>query len=121
MGKEEEKEETKEEESKPMEVEESEDEEEETVDFDGLDVFEVEDVNNVGGGMPLCKNFSQEDWAMMSLRHELHLLTHAFRKDVNDDERVGIHLDHIAFYYNKYYRKTISPNDYGVESFEELL
>ena len=30
---------------------------------------------------------TNQDWTMMSLRFELHLLTHAFRRDVNDTAR----------------------------------
>merc|ERR1712039_395732 len=96
-------------------------EEETTVDFAGIDVFEVDDVMDMGGGMPLFKDFSGDDWTMLGLRHELHLLMHAFRRDVNDPERLGIHLDHLPFYYNKYYKKSISAQMYGKTSFAELL
>merc|ERR1712137_947109 len=87
--------EKKEEAQKPMEVESDEEEVPEVkVDLLGLDVFEVEDVNDVGGGMPLTRDFSPAEWALLHLRYELHLLAHSFRKDVNDPERAGIHLDH---------------------------
>merc|ERR1711920_441678 len=105
-----------------MEVENEEDEKEEAlVDFAGIDIFGVEDVKDIGGGMPLFKEFTSDDWAMMSLRHELHLLTHAFRRDVDDPEREGIHIDHLQFYYGKYYRKQLTPKNYGVETNQELL
>ena len=52
--KEEVKEEVKAEEPAPMEVEEDEVPEVE-VDFDGIDPFGVDDVTNIGGGMPLFK------------------------------------------------------------------
>merc|ERR1711957_368397 len=61
------------------------------------------------------------DWAMMALRHELHLMAHAFRREINDPERTGIHLDHLAFYYQKYYSKQIVAKTYGVESFNDLV
>merc|ERR1719203_809983 len=76
---------------------------------------------NVGSNTPLFKEFQAEDWALLSLRFELHMLVHAFRKDVDDPERLGIHLDHLAFYYNRYFKKTLSPKDYGVESFREIV
>merc|ERR1712207_129901 len=89
-------EEKKEEEPKAMEVEEEKEEEEEeevVVDFENFDIFGADDVNDIGGGMPLSKDFNHEDWTMMALRFELHLLAHAFRRDVNDQERPGIHVD----------------------------
>lgn len=115
-------EEKKEEEEKPaeMEVEEVVEEEPE-FDFDGLDVFAVEEVDDIGQGIPLYKDFTPDDWALVSLAFELHLLAHAFKKDCNDEERLGVHLDHLAFYYNKYYKKNLVNKDYGVESNHELL
>merc|ERR1712137_314795 len=119
------KEENKEEEAKETEAAPMEEEEEEPedakVDFDGLDVFGVEDVTDVGGGMPLFKDFTFDDWTLMTLRFELHLLTHAFRRDVDDPERLGIHMDHISFYFNKYFNKNIEPRQYGVESFKDVV
>merc|ERR1712194_194240 len=113
-------EEAKEPEAAPMD-EEEEEPEDAKVDFDGLDVFGVEDVTDVGGSMPLFKDFTFDDWTLMTLRFELHLLTHAFRRDVDDPERLGIHMDHINFYYNKYFSKGINPSQYGVESFKDLV
>merc|ERR1711920_60049 len=78
-------------------------------------------VANLGGGMPLFKDFTQDDWVLMGLRYELHLLSHAFRKDVNDDERAGINLDHFQFYYSKYFKKGINARDFGVASLAELI
>jgi len=87
-----------------------------------LDVFGVEDVCDVqGSGVPLFALFVFEDWALMSLRFELHLLIHSFKKDVTDPERVGIHPDNLPFYYTKYFKKTFSARNYGVESCEALV
>uniref|UniRef100_A0A7S1RDC4 B30.2/SPRY domain-containing protein n=1 Tax=Alexandrium catenella TaxID=2925 RepID=A0A7S1RDC4_ALECA len=116
------KEKEKEEEDKSSEEEEEEkEEEEETVDFENVDVFGINDILNIGANTPLFKDFQFEDWTMMSLRFELHLLAHAFRHDVEDTERAGIHLDHLAFYYNKYYKKALSTKYYGLETFKELV
>eukprot|EP00443_Scrippsiella_acuminata_P049395 CAMPEP_0115554716 /NCGR_PEP_ID=MMETSP0271-20121206/97439_1 /TAXON_ID=71861 /ORGANISM="Scrippsiella trochoidea, Strain CCMP3099" /LENGTH=830 /DNA_ID=CAMNT_0002988455 /DNA_START=96 /DNA_END=2590 /DNA_ORIENTATION=+ len=110
--------EEKKEDTEAMEVEEEEkEEEEESIDFEALDVFGVDDILNVGAETPLFKEYQMEDWAMLSLRFELHILAHAFRKDVNDPERMGIHLDHLAFYYNRYFKKALSPKDYGVDPY----
>lgn len=86
-----------------------------------LDVFGVDDVCDIGRGEPLFAAFAFEDWALLSLRFEVHLLVHAFRKDCNDPERTGISPEHIAFYYNKYYKKGLNPKSYGVSTVEDLL
>eukprot|EP00933_Yihiella_yeosuensis_P020190 TRINITY_DN1624_c1_g1_i1.p1 TRINITY_DN1624_c1_g1~~TRINITY_DN1624_c1_g1_i1.p1 ORF type:complete len:922 (+),score=332.71 TRINITY_DN1624_c1_g1_i1:84-2768(+) len=104
-----------------MEVEEEKEEPEVQVDFEGVDIFGVGEVNDIGGGMPLFKDFASEDWALMSLCFELHLLAHAFKKDCNDEERAGVHLDHLGFYYNKYYKKNLVNKQYGCEKTEDLV
>jgi len=93
----------------------------EDADEEELDVFGVEDVCDIGKGEPLFANFTFEDWALLSLRYELHLLAHAFRRDVDDPERLGIHVDHLLFYYNKYFRKPLHTKSYGVETYEALV
>ncbi|CAE7774672.1 unnamed protein product [Symbiodinium microadriaticum] len=82
------------------------------------DVFEIEDVTDIGTGEPLFFNFGFEDWALLSLRFELHLLAHAFLHDCGDPERSGIYPDHLLFYYNRYYKKGLNPKNYGVEGVE---
>jgi hypothetical protein len=116
----EDKDEEKKEEEEPEE--EGEDEEkEDDAEFDGLDVFELDDICDIGGGVPLFKEFGFEDWAMTTLRFELYLLVQAFRKDCGDPERAGIHLDHLSFYYNKYYKKTLGAKYYGVDDYRGLI
>jgi len=85
-----------------------------------VDIFSVEDVCNVGNGVPLFVDFSFEDWALLSLRFELYLLQAAFKHDVDDPERVGIHESHILFYYHRYYRKQLMPRLYGKDSIEDV-
>eukprot|EP00971_Amphidinium_carterae_P123953 2455024-Amphidinium_carterae.1 len=86
-----------------------------------LDVFGVEDVCDVEGtGVPLFGLFVFEDWALMSLRFELHLLVHSFKKDMDDPERVGIHPSNLPFYYTKYFKKSFSTGNYGVDTCEAL-
>jgi len=90
------------------------------VDVDLIDVFSVEDINDLGNGEPLFANFQFEDWSMLSLRFELHLLSHAFRKDANDADRVLVPLDHLPFYYNRYFKKALSTKTYGADTVEEV-
>jgi hypothetical protein len=102
--------------------EESEEEEEEVaIDFDGIDVFGVEDILDVGGKLPIFRDFQADDYTMLSLRFELHLLAHSFSKDCSDPDRTGIHLDHLAFYYQKYYGKPLNFKAFGAEKPEDLV
>merc|ERR1719183_2630729 len=71
--------------------------------------------------MPLFKDFQYEDFALMSLRFELHLLARSFAKDVNDPERTGIHSTHLAFYYQKYFNRGLSCQAFGVKTVEALI
>mmetsp|Transcript_31905 Transcript_31905/g.94860 ORF Transcript_31905/g.94860 Transcript_31905/m.94860 type:complete len:882 (-) Transcript_31905:62-2707(-) len=86
-----------------------------------LDIFGVQDVCDIGEGEPLFANFSFEDWALLSLRFELHMLVHAFKHDCGDAERTGFNTEHLAFYYNKYYKKGMNPKNYGVDTVENVL
>merc|ERR1712008_353727 len=85
-----------------------------------VDIFSVEDISNVGNGVPLFVDFSFEDWALLTLRFELYLLQAAFKHDVDDPERVGIHEIHILFYYHRYFRKQLMPRSYGKDSIEDV-
>jgi len=114
-------EEKKEEEKAPVAVESDEEEEKPEVDFGAIEVFGVEDVADAGGGCPLQKEFQFEDFALMTLRFELHLLAHAFSKDCKDPDRTGIHLDHLAFYYQKYYGKALNLSSFVVQTTVELI
>ncbi|CAJ1348274.1 unnamed protein product, partial [Effrenium voratum] len=109
------------EEEKEDKADEEEEEEEEDVDFEGIDIFGIDEVDDIGGGMPLYKDFGMEDWALMSLCFELQLMAHAFKKDCNDPDRKGMILEHLGFYFNRYYSKPLSPKNFGVESEAELV
>jgi len=117
------KKEAAEKEAKPSEAEDKAEAEEEApaVDLESVDVFGVEDICDVGGGMPLFNEFRFEDWTMASLRCELSFLPHAFKHDVDDTERKGISLEHLPFYYTKYFGKSLVARDFGVETVAELL
>lgn len=57
----------------------------------------------------------------MSLRFELNLLIHAFKRDVKDEERKVIHEDNIGFYYQKYFRKGLNTTFFGAKTIRALL
>jgi len=86
-----------------------------------LDIFGLESVCDVGGGEPLFSGFAFEDWALLSLRFEVHLLVHAFKRDSTEPGRKGIQLEHLAYYYNKYYKKLLNPKSYGVGSIMDVV
>merc|ERR1712139_759577 len=71
--------------------------------------------------MPLYLKLESEDWDLLQLRFELSLLVHAFKHDVNDSERPGIHESHVGYYYQKYFRKALSLPHYGCKDIRELV
>merc|ERR1712023_44843 len=56
----------------------------------------------------------------MTLRLELHLMTVSFKKDCNDPDRVGVPLDHVSFYFYKYFSKVFCPQVFGVTDPKDL-
>eukprot|EP00746_Dinoflagellata_sp_MGD_P163006 gnl/MRDRNA2_/MRDRNA2_90827_c0_seq1.p1 gnl/MRDRNA2_/MRDRNA2_90827_c0~~gnl/MRDRNA2_/MRDRNA2_90827_c0_seq1.p1 ORF type:complete len:1092 (+),score=347.69 gnl/MRDRNA2_/MRDRNA2_90827_c0_seq1:98-3277(+) len=123
---EEKKEEEKEEEApaaeKPAEVVAMDLDKEPEVDTDGVDVWDCDDVDAAGeDGEPLYMKFEQEDWALVNLKYEMHLLAHAYLKDINDEERPGIYVDNIGFYYSKYFNRQFATGVYGCPNVEELM
>jgi len=91
------------------------------IDMEELDVMSVEDVMDVGNGEPLFANFAYEDWTLLSLRYEMHLLLHFFKKDLNDPDRPSFGEKHFGYYYNKYFRKTWNLQVFVVKKLEEVL
>lgn len=87
---------------------------------DELDVSKVEDIMNIGDGVPLFVKFLAEDWALAQLRYELHMVTTCFKKDCNDPEITGVPLDHVSFYYYRYFGKTLSPAVFGMKEHTEI-
>jgi len=105
---------------KPIALDEEEEDEEEE-DEEEIDVDKVEDINDIGGGKPLYANFAYEDWVLLALRFELHLLAHAFKRDLDDPDRPGFAEKDLSFYYNKYYRKSFSLSWFNVETLAGLV
>merc|ERR1712129_480071 len=99
-----------EEEAEPMEI-----------DADDIDVFAVEDITDIGNGEPLFANFAYEDWTLLSYRLELHLMLHAWKKDVNDPDRPSFKENHMPFYYSKYFKKQFVLANLNVEKLEDFI
>lgn len=87
-----------------------------------MDLSEVKNVHDADGkGTPMYAKFKYEDWLLLSWRYELHLLSHAFIRDVNDPDRQGIPEDHIAHYFQVYYKMLCQPKKLNANSIEEAL
>ncbi|CAE7331738.1 unnamed protein product [Symbiodinium natans] len=95
--------------------------EEMKIDAASLDPFAIEDVTDLGNGEPLFAEFTFEDWMLLTLRFELHLLCHAFRHDLDDPDRPSFKENHFSFYYQKYYKRGFNLKSFGVESTEGLV
>eukprot|EP00933_Yihiella_yeosuensis_P040597 TRINITY_DN3491_c0_g1_i1.p1 TRINITY_DN3491_c0_g1~~TRINITY_DN3491_c0_g1_i1.p1 ORF type:complete len:979 (+),score=272.72 TRINITY_DN3491_c0_g1_i1:71-3007(+) len=86
-----------------------------------LDVFGIEDVMDLGNSEPLFATFCFEDWTVMGLRVELHLLVRAFLHDAKEPCLAGMPLQHLGYYYQTYFKKELSSKFYGVSTDAELL
>jgi len=94
---------------------------EEAIEREEADIFLIDNVFDAGGGEPLFANFAVEDWALLSLRFELHLLVHSFRRDCRNPERRGIQPSELGAYYYRYFSKGLNVRNYGIESIEQLI
>mmetsp|Transcript_121531 Transcript_121531/g.343824 ORF Transcript_121531/g.343824 Transcript_121531/m.343824 type:complete len:822 (-) Transcript_121531:120-2585(-) len=86
-----------------------------------VDIYSVENICDVGGGEPLFFDFSPEDWALCTLRWELHLLAAAFKKDVDDPDRPAIPEAHVTYYYSKYFRKNLTWKAFAKDNLASLV
>merc|ERR1712151_501819 len=87
----------------------------------GMDIYSIDNVCDVGNGEPLFLDFEAHDWALMTLRWELHLVAVAFKKDVGDPDREKIPEQHFSFYFSKYFKKSIQPKNFGKDSIKEVV
>eukprot|EP00927_Polykrikos_kofoidii_P034873 TRINITY_DN29494_c0_g1_i1.p1 TRINITY_DN29494_c0_g1~~TRINITY_DN29494_c0_g1_i1.p1 ORF type:complete len:472 (+),score=94.03 TRINITY_DN29494_c0_g1_i1:180-1418(+) len=88
-----------------------------------LDIFGVSNVCDVDGE-PLFAAFNVEDWAILGLRYELHLLCHAVPRSLLELTGIsvpGIHPNNISFYYSKFYKKALSLDTFGVDDITALV
>jgi len=115
--------EKKEEETKPEEKKEH--DVDMSVDDDAAPVAlgkaKVDDID--GNGTPLCKDWGMEDWLLLQMRFELHLLINAFAKDftAKDAERTGIPLNLLPHYYQFYFGHQLFPAQFGHANVEKMI
>lgn len=71
---------------------------------------------------PIMDEFSDEDWMLAVLRAEMHSILHAFKNDVNDEERISFPAIHFAYYYQLYTGKVMSMTlqAFNCKTLEEL-
>ncbi|KAF4670173.1 hypothetical protein FOL47_002160 [Perkinsus chesapeaki] len=96
------------------------------IDPEEADVWSVEDINDLDGkGTPLYGKFGPEDWQLLNLRYELHLLCHAFFRDVTseDPDVSGIHRSLLQHYYRIYFgeNQPLHPSMFGGKNLDDLL
>jgi len=66
--------------------------------------------------------WTEEDWMLVDLRVELHLLCHAFRMDVDDEERTRFSGENLNHYYRLYNGpKSFYVATYGAKTVEEVF
>jgi hypothetical protein len=79
------------------------------------------DLADRGAIKPPFGNFWYEDWALLNLRVELHLLTFAVRSDTDGRCQLDFPLGHLSYYYNKYFMKPLVLSNYGFKKEGELI
>ena len=84
------------------------------------DVSLFSDVMDTGLFEPLCSKSSYEDWALLSIRYELHLLMHALRQNRHVHAQTTLPQAHLAAHYNKYFGKEFKISNYGFKGVSEL-
>eukprot|EP00971_Amphidinium_carterae_P138893 2752760-Amphidinium_carterae.1 len=90
-------------------------------DPEGVDVLAVSDVNDIGSGEPLFANFEFEDWALLNIRFEVFLLLHAFKKDLNDPDRLTFSATDLPFYYQCYFGRPFQLRQFGSTKFSDFM
>lgn len=87
---------------------------------DDVDIFSVADICDVGEGVPLFEMFTADDWQLLQLRFEFALLCHSFKTDCNDPDRAGIPVDHVGFYYHRYYGHSFTTKQFGMDDMKAV-
>eukprot|EP00929_Paragymnodinium_shiwhaense_P061079 TRINITY_DN304_c0_g1_i1.p1 TRINITY_DN304_c0_g1~~TRINITY_DN304_c0_g1_i1.p1 ORF type:complete len:941 (+),score=359.93 TRINITY_DN304_c0_g1_i1:73-2895(+) len=93
----------------------------EEFDEEDVDVMTTENIDDMGNGKPIYHAFQYEDWRLLALRHDLHLMLHAFRKDVNDADRESFHQKHLTHYFRVYYKEFFDVKNFACKDLAELL
>eukprot|EP00811_Abedinium_folium_P003208 NODE_1294_length_2532_cov_4.851559.p2 GENE.NODE_1294_length_2532_cov_4.851559~~NODE_1294_length_2532_cov_4.851559.p2 ORF type:complete len:357 (+),score=163.59 NODE_1294_length_2532_cov_4.851559:972-2042(+) len=90
------------------------------VDAASLNPQNVEDVTDIGNGEPLFAHFEHEDWALLTLRAEMHYMLHAFRRQLDDADRPSFPEDQLNFYYQRFFKRAFDVKLFGVATFQAL-
>jgi len=91
------------------------------IDMEDLDVFGVEDIDDVGTGEPLYANYVYEDWSLLTARFECHAMLHSWKKDLDDPDRPSFQESHMSFYYTKYFKKNFQLTNFNCKAFKDFV
>lgn len=97
------------------------DKDDKEVEEPAVDIYSIEDVCDIGGGVPLFEKFEWQDWVLCQTRFEFYHLVRSFKEDTQDADRLGIHEDHILFYFTKYHSKALNPKPFAVDDLAALI
>lgn len=86
-----------------------------------VEALEVTDIDDVGG-VPLYILFKKEDWVLLEIKYQLHLLVHAFAlRPREPDEYPGIPLAHVQLAFEHIFRKPLEPQRFGLDGLDKLI
>jgi hypothetical protein len=77
-------------------------------------------VVNVSSKEPSYFSFTFEDWALLCIRYEIHLLIHAYGRDVDGFLQPFLPQDQLSATYHTYFSKDLEVHAYGFKEFDEL-
>jgi len=82
------------------------------------DVLTINVFNGGVNGKPIFAFFSEEDWLILQIRFQYALMVHWFCQQY---DRVGFHIKHFEYYYQRYFSKATKPQDFDKETVEEVI
>lgn len=92
----------------------------EELNADETDVFLIKDILEIGTGLPLFAYFELEDWALLKVRMQLHLLLHTYRRDVDDIEIVSFHEAELDMHFQRHFAKAFDFKQFAMKTFGDL-
>ena len=69
---------------------------------------------------PQFSCFTYEDWALLNIRIELYLLLLALQRGADDSGNTVISTQHLPTYYNKFFLKPFTIENFGFKEFGQL-
>eukprot|EP00930_Biecheleria_cincta_P057166 TRINITY_DN43139_c0_g1_i1.p1 TRINITY_DN43139_c0_g1~~TRINITY_DN43139_c0_g1_i1.p1 ORF type:complete len:625 (-),score=101.72 TRINITY_DN43139_c0_g1_i1:283-2157(-) len=86
-----------------------------------IQALEVDDIDDVEG-VPLYIFFKKEDWVLLEIKYQLHLIVHAFAlRPREPDEYPGIPLSLLQPSFKQIFRKPLEPERFGLHGLDKLI